>query len=377
MVAVNTGERVTAEEILVNGLETRPPARYTEATLLSAMEGAGKMVDDEDLKAAMAGRGLGTPATRAQIIENLIGEQYLHREGRELQATAKAFSLMTLLNGLGVQELTAPELTGEWEYKLARMERGEMSRDEFMREISAMTRHIVDRAKSYDNDTIPGDFGELQTPCPKCGGTIRETYKKFQCQSCDFSLWKIVAGRQYEAAEIEQLIVNRVVGPLTGFRNKMGRPFDALIRLNDDLQPEFVFDRDQSGESEGAEIDFSGQESPGQCPKCGARVFEYGAAYVCEKAVGKERSCDFRSGKVILQQAVDRAQMTKLLAAGRTDLLTGFVSARTKRKFSAFLVRGADGKVGFEFEKKAPKAKAGEDAKLSGGKASRGTSRRA
>jgi DNA topoisomerase-3 len=250
-----------------------------------------------------------------------------------------------------------------------------------MKEISAMTRHIVERAKSYDNDTVPGDFGKLETPCPKCGGVIRETYKKFQCQGCDFSLWKIVAGRQYEAAEIERLIRDRVLGPLTGFRNKMGRPFDAVIRLNENLQPEFVFDRDSKGENEnGGEIDFSGQESPGPCPKCGARVFEHGTAYVCEKAVGKERSCDFRSGKVILQQAVDRAQMAKLLATGRTDLLTGFVSARTKRKFSAFLVRGADGKVGFEFEKKEPKtraAKTGEGAKGSGGKGSRGMTRRA
>jgi DNA topoisomerase-3 len=376
LLAVKPEERVVAEEILVNGMETRPPARYSEATLLSAMEGAGKMLGDEELKAAMAGRGLGTPATRAQIIENLIGEQYVHREGRELQPTAKAFSLMTLLNGLGIPELTAPELTGEWEYKLARMERGEMSRDDFMKEISAMTRHIVERAKSYDNDTVPGDFGELKTPCPKCGGVVRETYKKFQCQGCDFSLWKIVAGRQYEPAEIERLILDRVVGPLSGFRNKMGRPFDAVIRLNENLQPEFVFDRDSKGEGEnGGEIDFSGQESPGQCPKCGARVFEHGTAYVCEKAVGKERNCDFRSGKVILQQAVDQAQMAKLLATGRTDLLTGFVSARTKRKFSAFLVRGADGKVGFEFEKKKPKAGAGESAKTSGGKEKRKASR--
>jgi DNA topoisomerase-3 len=98
----------------------------------------------------MAGRGLGTPATRAQIIENLLGEQYLNREGRELQPTAKAFSLMTLLNGLGIRELTAPELTGDWEWKLARMERGEMSRDAFMQEIAAMTQHIVDRAKTYE-----------------------------------------------------------------------------------------------------------------------------------------------------------------------------------------------------------------------------------
>jgi DNA topoisomerase-3 len=358
LAAVKPGEEVMAHEIALNATETRPPARYSEATLLSAMEGAGKMVDDEELKAAMEGRGLGTPATRAQIIENLIGEQYVLREGRELQPTAKAFSLMTLLNGLGIPELTAAELTGEWEHKLARMERGELSRDDFMKEIATMTQHIVDRAKSYDNDTIPGDFGELASPCPKCGGRIKETYKKFQCQACDFSLWKIVAGRQYEAAEIEQLLADKIIGPLTGFRNKMGRPFNAIIRLNENLQPEFVFDQDSKGENDnGEEIDFSSQEALGKCPKCASRVFEHGMAYVCEKAVGGARSCDFRSGKLILQQPVERAQMTKLLATGRTDLLKGFVSARTRRKFSAFLVRGADGKVGFEFEKREAKQK--------------------
>jgi DNA topoisomerase-3 len=357
LVAVESGEKVVAGEIALNATQTRPPARYSEATLLSAMEGAGKMVDDEELKAAMAGRGLGTPATRAQIIENLIGEQYLQREARELQPTAKAFSLMTLLNGLGIPELTAPELTGEWEYRLARMERGELSRDDFMKEIAAMTQHIVDRAKSYDNDTIPGDFGELATPCPKCGGRIRETYKKFQCQGCDFSLWKIVAGRQYEAAEVEQLLAEKRIGPLTGFRNKLGRPFDAIIRLNENLQPEFVFDQQSKEESGGDEVDFSQREALGSCPKCASRVFEHGMAYVCEKAVGGARTCDFRSGKLILQQPVEPAQMTKLLATGRTDLLTGFVSARTRRKFSAFLVRGADGKVGFEFEKREARQK--------------------
>ncbi|MEI7612122.1 MAG: DNA topoisomerase III [Betaproteobacteria bacterium] len=359
LVAVKPKEMVKANEVVLNATETRPPPRYSEATLLSAMEGAGKTVDDEELKAAMAGRGLGTPATRAQIIENLIGEQYLHREGRDLQPTAKAFSLMTLLNGLGIPELTAAELTGEWEYKLARMERGEMSRDAFMTEIAAMTQHIVDRAKTYDSDTIPGDFGELKTPCPKCGGLIKETYKKFQCQGCDFSLWKIVASRQFEAIEIEELLTERKIGPLTGFRNKMGRPFNAIIRLNEAHTPEFDFGQGTGGDSGSAEeVDFSAQSSLGACPKCNSAVFEHGMSYVCEKSVGPVKSCDFRSGKVILQQTVEPSQMQKLLITGRTDLLKDFVSARTRRKFSAFLVRGADGKVGFEFEKREPKAKA-------------------
>ncbi|MFO1346647.1 MAG: DNA topoisomerase III [Rhodocyclaceae bacterium] len=364
LVPVQAKEKVATEDVLVKANETRPPARYSEATLLSAMEGAGKMVDDDELRAAMAGRGLGTPATRAQIIENLIGEQYIHREGRELIPTAKGFSLMTLLNGLGIPELTHPELTGDWEWKLARMEKGEMSREEFMQEIAAMTQHIVDRAKSYDSDTIPGDFGELAAPCPKCGGKIKETYKKFQCQSCDYGLWKIVAGRQFEPAEIETLLTERSIGPLTGFRNKMGRPFNALIKLNAEQAPEFDFGQGANGEDGTAEaVDFSEQEALGACPKCAGKVYQHGLAYVCEKSVGPERTCDFRSGQVILQQPIEREQMSKLLETGRTDLLKNFVSNRTRRKFSAFLVRDTAGKVGFEFEKREPKVGAKTSAK--------------
>ncbi len=356
LVAVEQNETVSTDAIQVKSLVTKPPARYNEATLLSAMEGAGKMVDDEELRAAMADRGLGTPATRAQIIEGLIAEQYLHREGRELIPSAKAFSLITLLKGLDVNALTSPELTGEWEHKLAQMERGQLSRPAFMHEIAQMAREIVERAKRFESDTVPGDFVTLSAPCPRCGGVVKENYKKFACQSCDWSTWKIVAGRQFEIEEIETLLREGRVGPLTGFRNKMGRLFNAEIRLNDEKQPEFDFGQPKD-EGEGAEpVDFSGQESLGPCPKCGARVFEHGMAYVCEKSVGPDKSCDFRSGKVILQQPVEREQMAKLLAEGRTDLLKGFVSARTRRKFSAFLVRGADGKVGFEFEAKEPRA---------------------
>ncbi|WP_298396971.1 DNA topoisomerase III [uncultured Azonexus sp.] len=356
LVAVDKDEKVKTEEVTVKASATKPPPRYSEATLLSAMEGAGKMVDDEELKAAMAGRGLGTPATRAQIIENLIGEQYMLREGRELIPTAKAFNLMTLLNGLGIKELTQPELTGDWEWKLGRIEKGDFTRDEFMREIAEMTRHIVERAKTYDSDTIPGDFGILSAPCPKCGGLIRETYKKFQCSDCDYSLWKIVAGRQYEPAEIETLLTERHVGPLTGFRNKMGRSFAAAIKLNDEHLPEFDFGQDKADEANAEPVDFSGQDSLGKCPKCAANVYDHGTSYVCEKSVGPDKTCDFRSGKIILQQPVDAAQMKKMLETGKTDLLKEFVSNRTKRKFSAYLVV-AEGKVGFEFEKKAPAAK--------------------
>ncbi|MGC4405880.1 DNA topoisomerase III [Methyloversatilis sp. MC4-4] len=358
LVPVKPGESAGVNDMIVKALQTKPPARYSEATLLTAMEGAGKTIDDEELRAAMAGRGLGTPATRAQIIENLILENYMLREGRELIPTAKGFQLMIALRGLKIDELSSPELTGEWEYKLSQIERGELSRDAFMREIADMTQHIVHQAKSYESDTIPGDFATLDEKCPRCGGVVKENYKKFQCQSCDFSLWKIVAGRQFETHEIDTLLRERQVGPLTGFRNKMGRPFNAVIKLNDKLEPEFDFG--QPREDENAEpVDFSQQTPLGPCPKCSARVFEQPMSYICEKSVGPEKSCDFRSGKIILQQPIEPEQMQKLLEAGRTDLLKGFVSSRTKRKFSAFLVRQPDGKVGFEFEPRAVKPKAG------------------
>jgi DNA topoisomerase-3 len=346
---VQPNEVVNTIKVDVEANRTKPPPRFTEATLLSAMESAGKLVEDEELREAMREKGLGTPATRAQVIEGLIYEKYVLRQGRELQPTAKAFSLIVLLRGLEIPELSSPELTGNWEFKLRSMARGQMKRAEFMQEIAAMTRDMVGKAKKHESDTIPGDFGTLKVPCPKCGGEIHENYKKFQCQKCDFGLWKIVASRQLEIPEVEELISKRVVGPLQGFRSKMGRPFAAVIKLTPELRPEFDFGQDQADANGAvAEVDFSGQEPVGKCLKCGARVFETAMHYVCEKATGANRTCDFRSGKVILQQAVERAQMEKLLATGKTDLLPKFISKKG-RPFKAFLVF-KDGKVSFEFE---------------------------
>ena len=372
LVAVAKGEKVKTEKVIANGLVTKPPARYSEATLLSAMEGAGKLIDDEELREAMAGKGLGTPATRAAIIEGLLYEKYLLREGRELIPTAKAFQLMTLLRGLGVDELTSPELTGEWENKLAQIERGKITRDEFMREIAQMTQVIVKRAKEFDNDTIPGDYATLHTPCPNCGGVIKENYRRFACTKCEFSMSKTPGSRQFEVAEVEELLSKREIGPLQGFRSKMGRPFAAILKIvrDEDIQNlklEFDFGQNQGDDEQGEDHDFSQAETLGACPKCGANVYELGLAYVCEKSVQKPKACDFRSGRIILQQEILPEQMRKLLVEGKTDLLPGFISQRTRRPFKAFLVRGKDGKTSFEFEerKAKPAAKTSAKAKAS------------
>jgi len=357
LVPVAPNEKVKTDKVEAAGLVTKPPARYSEATLLSAMESAGKLVDDEDLRDAMAGKGLGTPATRAAIIEGLLNEKYLLREGRELIPTAKAFQLMTLLRGLGVAELTAPELTGEWEFKLAEMERGGISREEFMREIAQMTQTIVKRAKEYDNDTIPGDYATLKTPCPNCGGVVKENYRRFACTKCEFSMSKVPGSRQFEIAEVEELLANRTIGPLQGFRSKMGRPFAAILKIvrddeNNNYKLEFDFGQSNEDDESAEAVDFSEQTPLGACPKCGSDVYEMGLAYVCEKTVARPKACDFRSGRIILQQEILPEQMAKLLNDGRTDLLPGFISQRTRRPFKAFLVRGKDGKVSFEFEER-------------------------
>jgi len=360
LVPVTPNETVNTGAVEVKQNQTKPPPRYTEATLLSAMEGAGKLVEDDELREAMREKGLGTPATRAAIIEGLIHEQYIHRNARELQATAKAFSLIELLNGLGIPELSKPELTGDWEFKLHQIQRRQKSRDEFMSEIADMTRHIVERAKKYEFDTIPGDFGVLKILCPKCGGEIHERYKQFQCVKCDFAVWKTLCGRMFEMEEVEALIREKQIGPLQGFRSKMGRPFAAVLKLNGELKVEFDFGQEQQGENgeAAAPVDFTGKESLGKCPKCGAQVFDAGMNYLCEKATGAGKTCTFRTGKIILQQEISPEQVKKLLADGKTDLLKGFVSKKTGRKFEAFLVT-KDGGTAFEFppRERKPRAK--------------------
>ena len=372
LVAVAAGELVRAESVDAVPLKTRPPARYTEATLLSAMEGAGKLVEDDELREAMAEKGLGTPATRAAIIEGLLSEKYLVRDARDLAPTAKAFQLMTLLRGLGVEDLTTPELTGQWEYRLAQMEHGGLKREAFMADIAAMTERIVRKAKEYDRDTIPGDYATLGVPCPHCAGVVKENYRRFACTGpsgdgagCGFSFTKIPGGRTFETAEAEAFLRDKRIGPLEGFRSKAGWPFTAEMKLvmDDELgnwKLEFDFGEEQrQAQQEGESVDFSAQDSVGACPKCKSRVFEHGTSYVCEHSVGPHITCDFKSGKIILQQPVSREEFAKLLTSGKTGLLENFVSNKTRRKFKARLAFDAkEGKVVFEFEPRAAKTAA-------------------
>ncbi len=353
---VTQGEHVETVRIEIKTEQTRPPVRYNEGTILSAMEAAGKLVEDEELRDAMKEKGLGTPATRAAIIETLISAHYLVRHGKELQPTPKAIQTITLLKN-AVPELTSPELTGDWEFRLHEIEHRRLTRDAFMRDIRELTNDIVGKAKHFHPDEHMPDtepFGK----CPKCGSPIVERFKSFTCtnEECDFTIWKTIAGRLLSRDEFETLVREKQVGPLCGFRSKKGKRFDALLKLSDEFKTEFDFG--PNGQENGAAqpVDFSGQEPLGKCPKCGGSVFEFGMSYVCENSVGPAKTCDFRSGKVILQRAIEREQMKKLLATGKTDLLERFIS-RKGRPFKAFLVLTDIRDVGFEFEKREPKPK--------------------
>jgi len=348
---VKEGEIAATENIEIKESQTKPPARFTEATLLSAMEGAGKLVDDEELREAMSQRGLGTPATRAQIIEGLILDGYLTRQQRDLVVTQKGLSLINLLRGIGIPALTSPEMTGEWEFKLKQMEQGGMPRPQFMEEIKKFTEEIVAKAKDFSGDTVEGQFADLDAKCPKCGALgFKESYKAYECKACELLIWKNMAGRELERGEVQALLENGSVGPLEGFRSKLGRPFSAVVKLDAEFKQ--TFDFGDSVNSEATNLDFSQLPAIAPCPSCKAgTIHDAGNAYLCSNR-GK---CRFRMGKSICQFELPREQVIKLIETGKTDLITRFISKKGK-PFSAYLKLEGD-KVGFEFEARKPAAK--------------------
>jgi DNA topoisomerase-3 len=354
--AVAAGETAKTEGIEVKENVTKPPPRYNEGTLLSAMEGAGKLVDDEELREAMAERGLGTPATRAQTIEGLIFEGYLLRQGRDLIVTAKGISLITLLRSLNAEALTKPELTGGWEHKLRQMERGELSRLTFMTEIRGLTTEIVSKVRGGMGQTVEGRFKDLAAPCPKCGNTTyKESFKAFECTNaeCKLIVWKSMSGREFERDEVVKLLTTGRVGPLEGFRSKLGRAFNAEIILNEKSEWKQKFDFEDEGEGgAGKPLDLSTATALGETPQ--GAVYETENAFLCVPATAGTKP--IRMGKSICQKAIPAEQALKIFRDGKSDLLPRFISKKGK-PFSAYLkLDGA--KVTFEFEPRKPKAPA-------------------
>jgi DNA topoisomerase III len=366
LVDIVPGERALTRNVELVECQTKPPPRFTEATLLSAMESAGKLVEDEELREAMAARGLGTPATRAAIIEGLVYDEYIAREGKELIATSKGISLITLLRGIGVPLLSSPELTGEWEYQLKLMEQGRLERTSFMAKIKDLAREIVHKAKNFESDRIEGSYLTIEANCPKCGAlNLKEDYRTYYCETCGFRLFKNIASRQLSPDEVTALITDRKVGPLNGFRSKTGKPFSAILILNAENKPEFEFDN--NGNSDRVAIDPQQHALIGKCQVCeGGQVYDTGTAYICENL--SKGSCTFKMSKTILQCEIPPLQMRKMLVEGKSDLLKRFISKKG-RPFDAFLTM-RNGKIGWEFMKRPArgKAKPSDAVKASGDK---------
>jgi DNA topoisomerase-3 len=236
------GMTVVCADAQVESKETKPPPRYTEATLLSAMETAGKRIEDEEPREAMKERGLGTPATRAEIIETLIRREYIDRIAKELAPTPKGLQVITMLEA---HPLTSPDLTGDWEKRLTDIEHGNGDREAFMRDIEGFTRSTVEQIASLDKEKLRPERAELGL-CPRCGAEtgeiIRENSRAYGCTSwksreeagCGFVIWKRVAGRTLTPEIARQLLEEgRTREVLAGFRSRAGKPFRARLVLND------------------------------------------------------------------------------------------------------------------------------------------------
>jgi DNA topoisomerase-3 len=244
------GQTVKCASAEVEAKETKPPPRYTEATLLSAMETAGKLIDDEELREAMKESGLGTPATRAETIETLIRREYIERGGKDLMPTPKGLQVITMLEE---HPLTSPELTGSWEKRLTDIEHGEEDRSRFIGDIAEFTRATVEKIAELDKEKLRPERVELG-PCPRCGAEtgeiIKENSKAYGCTSwksreetgCGFVIWKRVAGRTLTPEIARQLLEDgKTKEVISGFRSRAGKPFRARLVLNEEGKVEFDF----------------------------------------------------------------------------------------------------------------------------------------
>ncbi len=341
-------------EATLHSEATKPPPRYTEATLLSAMETAGKLVEDEELAEAMKERGLGTPATRADTIDGLIYQKYMDRQQRELVPTAKAEQLIEFLTAVKATDITSPAMTGEWEHQLRLMEQGKFPRAKFMAEIVEETKGIVARVKGFEEDDSVARETDILSPTD--GKPLRETLRGYKSQDGEFMLYKVIGGRKMEESEIRELVEKGSVGPLDGFISaKTRNSFAATLRLvKDEKTAKWKAEYDF-----GDKVDLGSVESFWTDPATGAELCEVGSNYVLREQENGEWKQAFRLPRLMCKKEIPREQAIKLVEQGKTDLLQGFTSKKN-RPFDAFLVK-ADEKIRWEFPPRA--AKTGKDGK--------------
>jgi DNA topoisomerase-3 len=340
------------------------------------METAGKRVDDDELREAMSERGLGTPATRAAIIEGLIAHKYVFRheqQKRDLVVSNKGLALIDLLEDIGIEALTSPELTGEWEYKLKQMEAGELSREVFMGEIKSLARDIVERTVGKMTELANRNYPDLEAICPSCGTTtLKQTDGNYECTGadCKFKLNKYIASHKLVPAEAKALLEKGRVGPFEDFKNRFGQPFVAEIQMAEGARgawkPEFIFEGDEEREAEANNL----SDDQLLCETTladgsAAKVYETDRAYLCPDMARDKQKNGTRIAKEILKKEIPAEQAAKLFVEGKTDVIAGFISKKG-RPFSAYLLLDkTTGKLAWEFPprpKKPAKKKAAKKA---------------
>ena len=373
LVGANDGDLANANSIESKEDQTKPPARYNDSTLLSAMETAGKRVEDEELKEAMSERGLGTPATRAAIIENLIRQKYLFRDDRQkrdLVVSNKGLALVDLLQDVGLETLGSPEMTGEWEYKLKQMEQGELDRQAFMSEIKSLTCDIVKQTKDFTDEIVNRPFPDLTAPCPECNSMVhKQTDGLFSCYKpeCDFRLKKHIASHELTEEEARILMTDRRVGPIDTFKSRFGKPFSAELTIEKKKKTwkvEFVFEGDDRLDEEMKNLSDDQVMCEASLLEGSAdsvKVYETDRAFWAPDMARKNQERGVRIAKTILEKEIPTEQGIKLFTEGKTELMPGFRSKKG-RFFAAHLTLDkVSGKLGFEFAPRKTKKKDAEE----------------
>lgn len=343
------GNKAVTADAKLHAETTKPPPRYTEATLLSAMEGAGKLVDNEEMAEAMKERGLGTPATRADTIEGLINQKYLERNQRELVPTTKAESLLEFLAAVKADALTKPDMTGQWEYKLRQMEHGKFARPQFMAEIIDVTKGIVERTKTFEENEENSRVTDIVSPTD--GQPMLETLRSYKSRDGVLTVYKVMSGRKIEEAEVRQLVTQGEIGPLDGFVSaKTGNRFPSKIKIVDDekkpgqRKAELDF---------GSKVDVATLEPFWTDPATQAELCEAPTNYVLRERDGDGWKQTFSVGRLMCQKPITRETAIELVTAGKSSLIEGFISKKG-RPFDAFLLRQGP-KIAWEFPPRKPR----------------------
>ncbi len=362
--------------------ETKPPPRITEARLLSLMENAGKQVEDEDHAAALHEKGIGTPATRADVIENLIAKGYAVRADKSLKPTVKGIRLIDILNRIDAQRLTSPALTGEIEFHLNQVEKGERDADDFMAEITDYAKEIVEIAKTFEYHELYEKEQPLG-PCPACQRPVVEMVWFYRCEEqpdvekeddCPLRFWKDTSGRYMDRQSVRTLIQDGKTGPLEGFTARSGRTYKGFLELDREAWQVKVrsLGYDEGQISDQPEYDVN-PEPLGACPfEETCHVVESPVQYICERALKQDdearaedapKTCGFVFPRTVCKREITRDEAETYLKTGKTGLLTEFTS-RFGRPFAATLVLKENGRHGFEFQ---PREGRGGAAKEEGG----------